>query len=353
MALWTWHGDMPSGQWKLRGVMACQGIGRGPEAIHLVTTFAAVTPRGAGELPFVDVGVAISALRRLDFVKRIQTLRNVALPARYVAMLPLEWIGCSRMLGHLEGRGLEALNRVTRRALAAILTRIELPVMRVVLMAIQAFLESNRLVKIPSQVTPFAAHPRVFSQQRVLCGGMIEPRTYRGRRDLFPTRRGVTGLAGDLENAVMWVGVAITTSAESQAHVLDNFRMARFRPVALLAWHATVLTRQWVTRVRVVKLGHGLPLFECVAVRAVAAQLAPMLIGMTGEAVTGEAQKGAVQVPRLNGGTLGGRDVRGIVALLAGQPGVSPLQQITGLAVVESLLRRFPMNQLEVLPIVL
>jgi hypothetical protein len=299
----------------------------------------------------VDVGMAIPALRRLDFVEGIQTLGEVALFARNHAVLSPQRVGRRRMLGYCEGGGLEALNRVARAAVAAILARIELPMMRIVLMAIQAFLESNRPVEIPSQVTQFATHSRVLAQQGVLRGGMIKALTYRGRGDLFPTRRRMARLARGLENTVVWIAVAITASVKGQAYVLDNFGIAGFRLVALLARHPAVLTRQGVVRARMIKPSGGLPTVEIVTTHAVATQLTLMPVDMAGDAVTGEAQKCAIQVSDLYGGTLSGRNMSGSVALLAVHPSVFPLQNVARLVMVECFLRRLPMNQLEVLAI--
>src|SRR5579872_6892755 len=86
MAVEAWHGQVPSGQWELRAVVPGKGVGRGLEALHRVTTFAAIIPRGAGELRQVDVGMAIPASRRFDFVERIQALGKVALLASHDAV---------------------------------------------------------------------------------------------------------------------------------------------------------------------------------------------------------------------------------------------------------------------------
>ena len=344
MAIHTGHGKVPAGKRKLRGVMPSQGIGGGLEGLHRVTTFAAVIPRRARELPLVDVAMAISTLRQLDFVECIQPLWNVTLSTRYRAVFPFQRIGCGGVLGDPKGRRLETLHVMARRALAAVLAGAELPFVRVVLMAIQTFLESDRLVEIPFQVALFTGQPLMLPQQGVLGLRMIELLTDRGLGDLFPTRRGVTGFARDFENSFVGGGVAIDAGAECKAHVPDNLRIVGFRLVALLACNAAVLTREWVVRLRVVKLACGFPIVDGVTLRTVATQLALMPLDMTGNAVARKAQKCAVQVLDFYGGTLGGRYVFGIVTLLAGQPGVLPFQNIPGLVVVESLLRWLPMN---------
>jgi hypothetical protein len=144
---------------------------------------------------------------------------------------------------HREGRGLETLNRVTSRAVTTILAGIELPMMRIGFMAIQTFLECDGPVQISPQVTQFAAHTCMLSQQGVFGGGMIEPLAHCRRGDLLPTRRGVTGFARGLKNPVMRIGVAIAAGVESQAHIFENLRIVGFRLVAFLAPHSIVLAR--------------------------------------------------------------------------------------------------------------
>ena len=316
-----------------------------------MAAFAAVIPRRSGKLALVDVGVAIPALRQLDFVKGVQPFRKVASLTRHRAVLCLQWIGRFLVHGHGECRGFETLNRVTRRAFAAVLTGAELPAVRVSVVAIHAFLERYWPVEIASHVTQFAAHAHMLSPQGILGGGVIKSLTHRRRGNLFPSRRIVARLARGLEDAVVNVRMAITASVESEAHILQHFRMVSRRLVALLASHARMLTRQWIAGLRMVKLVRGLPIVETVTARAVLAQLALMPVRVAREAVAGEAQERSVQILDLDGGFHRGRDVRRSVALLTRQAGVLPLQNVAGLAVVESLLRRLPMDKLEILSI--
>ena len=317
-----------------------------------MTAFAAVIPRRSGELPLVDVGVAIPALRQLDFVEGVQPLGKVASFARHGAVLCLQWIRRVLMHGHCECRGFETLNRVARRAFAAILAGAELPAVRVSVVAIHAFLERYWPVEIASHVTQFAAHPHVLSPQGILGGGVIESLTHRRRGNLFPSRRIVAGLARRLEDAVVNVRMAVAASMESHANIFQNFRMVGRGLVALLASHAPMLTRQRVAGLRMVKLVGGLPIVETVTACAVLTQLALMPVSVTREAVPGEAQKGSVQILDLDGGFHRGRDVRRSVALLTRHAGVLPLQNIAGLTVVKSLLRRLPADELEILSVV-
>jgi hypothetical protein len=61
---------------------------------------------------------------------------------------------------------------------------------------------------------------------------------------------------------------------------------------------------------RVVKLARCLPIIKIVTSRAVPPQLALMPVDVAGEAIAGEAQKSAIQIPDLDGSTFRGQDVR-------------------------------------------
>ena len=241
MALDARYGEVSSRQRKFRRFVPCQRIRGGFEATDHMAALAAIVPRCPRELSLVDVGVAVPALRRLDFVKGVEPLGDMALLASHRAVLSFQGIGCVLVQGHRKGGGFEALNGVARGALTAIFAGIELPMVRVVVMAIQAFLKGNGPVQIPSQVAQFAAHPRMFSQQGILCGGMVKSLTHRRRGNLFPSRRGMAGLACRLKNAMMDVGVAIIAGIESEANVFDDLRMFGLRLMALLAGQTPVL----------------------------------------------------------------------------------------------------------------
>src|ERR1039457_4260101 len=101
-----------------------------------MTAFAAVIPRRSRELALVAVSVAISALRQLDLVKGVQPFGKVSSLASHCAVLRLQWIGRLLMHGHGKCRGFETLNRVARRAFAAVLAGAELPAVRVSVVAV-------------------------------------------------------------------------------------------------------------------------------------------------------------------------------------------------------------------------
>lgn len=77
-----------------------------------------------------------------------------------------------------------------------------------------------------------------------------------------------------------------------------------------------------------------------------------MTIFVAGEAIAREAEESTVQIRALNGGALGFGNVARIVALLARKLCVLTLKDVSGLAVVESLLGRLPVDQAEGLAVV-
>ena len=353
MALPARYCHVRSTKWKLRGFMPCQRIAGGFKPRHRVATLAAIIPGRTRKLPFVDIGVAIAALRRFDFVDRVQSLGKVAFFAGDSVVPALQRIGRLLVHGNRKGGRFETLHRMARRAFSVILTSVELPLVRVVLVAIQAFLEGDRPVKIPAHVAQFAAHADVLPPQRILGRRMVEALAHRRCGNMLPSGRGVTGLACHLENSTMSIGVAILTSAECQADVLQDLRIACFRLMALLARHAGVLARQRIAGLRMIELAGGLPIIETVTPHAILAQLTLMAVNVAGEAVARETQKCSVQILDLDRRSFGGRDVRGSMALLASDGSVFPLECITCLSVVEFLLRRFPVDHLEILTIVI
>jgi hypothetical protein len=116
---------------------------RGFEPLQVVTSLAAILVRRTCELTFVDVFVAILALRLRDLeygVFVLQAFRQMTLVAGHRDVATLKWIlGCGVILYRERGRP-ESVNGMTRGTLPAIGPRTELPLMRV-LVAIHALCE--------------------------------------------------------------------------------------------------------------------------------------------------------------------------------------------------------------------
>lgn len=94
-----------------------------------------------------------------------------------------------------------------------------------------------------------------------------------------------------------------------------------------------------------------LPIHEVVAGEAVLPEPSLMLVGVAGEAGCRESQISPVQIFNLNGRAFRGGDVRGIVAPIACQPRVLPLEQVSSILVIECLC--VPFDQGKVFTVVL
>ena len=189
------------------------------ESLDRVALFALIQPGRSGELRLVLVMVAIQAAGELDSVKRVPSLRDVALGALELRVLAFERV-CSRgMRLHIELGRFPSVDVVAGRALAAVGTLHELSVVRV-LVAVHALGEWKLFLEVADGVTGNAVHGLVLAEQRVLRFGVIKILGEAGGDDSLPAAGGVAGLAGLLAKAALVrVGVAVVTFAEGQANV--------------------------------------------------------------------------------------------------------------------------------------
>lgn len=110
---------------------------------------------------------------------------------------------------------------------------------------------------------------------------------------------------------------------------------------------------QGEARFGMIETRNGLPVVEAVALRAILTQSPAMCIFVAGNAVLRESQEGAIQILSLQTGTFCGEDMGGVVALPTRERRMFSLQRVARLVVVEGLLRRLPMNDLEIDAVVL
>lgn len=96
-----------------------------------------------------------------------------------------------------------------------------------------------------------------------------------------------------------------------------------------------------------------LPINKVMALDAVLAKLATMRILMACSAISGQAKICLVQISNFDRRTERRADVRGGVALVAGNRGVFPLQRVSGLIVIEALTRGNPVNKVKILTVML
>jgi hypothetical protein len=264
-------------------------------------------------------------------------------------MFSFERVVRCRVLLHAELRWLPALHGVALRTLSLAGPRLELSLMWIGVMAICTLGEGQGLLEIASGVAVAATDLQMHSQERVFCFRMVE--LHRGIH-FFPTGRRVAGFARSLESALVRIGVAGDAGIEFYPRELHRLVGTR-REVALLAGHLGVHPGQRILGLRMVELLGLFPVCHIVAALAVGAELPLVHVLMAGDAVLREAQKGLREVLLLDQRTLRRNHVRRCMALLARDGRVLFHEWISGLAMIELLEGRLPMDQRKIRAIVL
>jgi len=160
-------GNVAANQREARGFVPRERKRRRAESMDGVTVFATVLAGRPRELSLMDVSVAILAGRQFNLVKRVEAGRNMALYAGRVGVFPLQRIISAGMFGHAKGGGFESIQGVARRAIASVLSRQKLAVVRVG-MTVQAAVERQGQVEVSALVAGLATHRRMLPLERVL-----------------------------------------------------------------------------------------------------------------------------------------------------------------------------------------
>ena len=155
-----------------------------------------------------------------------------------------------------------------------------------------------------------------------------------------------------LEAALVRIGVAVVALAERQALVTRG--ASSIRRVALLAFHLHMQASQRIARLGVIELaGSVFPVDKVVALDAIRSQPPFVKIFVTRRAGLRDSQEALAQIFRLDVGALGGRNPLRQVTLVAGQPRVLALQHVAGLAVIELVRTRVPLDQRKICAVVI
>ena len=286
---------------------------------------ASIEIGGRGKLIGMSIGMAIGAALKLDFVKGVLALRNVALHALQARVTALQRVVGRSVFFHGEKGRLPSLYVVAGRTFAAILTLDELPVMSI-LVAIRALLEWDLLLEIAVGVALGAIDSEVLALEGVLGLGVVESLVHGLQVDPLPSAGIVAGVATLRETAVVRILVTIGALAEWNANV---FRLAIGTVgVTLGALHLRMQSGEGITGFGVVELAHvdGFPVDEVVAGLARRAQTALVEIFVTGRAGGGQTKIGAVQILFLDGRAFLRRDAGGSVTFVAFHPCVLALK---------------------------
>ena len=256
------------------------------------------------------------------------------------------------MLFQPEGRRLEPIYTVARRALASIRTLGELTSVRIRLVTIHALLKRKRFLEIPTFVTSLALHRLVLAQQGILRLRMIETFINGLGRNLLPSRRVVASLASLRKAAMVRITVAIGTLPERDSRIPRL--IVRSRCMALCAGHLSVQSGEWILGLCVIELpgSHcdGFPVVVVMALQAIGAQPSLVLILMAGRTSRRNAEERLTQILDLDFRAFGRRDMLRRMAAIARQPCMLAFERVSGLFVVKSL--DIPLDQREIFSIV-
>ena len=235
MAIVARDGHVCAGQRVFRISMLCDSEERAVKILYGVAAFAAIAVRRAGKLPIVHVLMTVRAFRKLHLVDRVLAGRNVAFVAVHLCVLAFERVARCAVLLHAEQRWLPPIHGMTLGTLALLRSRFKLAAMSV-LVAVHTIREGKSFLEVAIDVTCGAADRDVFAQQRILRLRVIKRKS---RKQLLPSRRGVTFFAPLLERTPVRVHMAIYAGAK--LHVLVSRGTAgHFRLMALFASHLNV-----------------------------------------------------------------------------------------------------------------
>lgn len=328
---------MPSRKHKSCLVVLGQGVRGWPVTLESVAPFTGVEVWRSRELPSVLVAVAVGAVCKLQFEQSVPALGNMTLRAGHRGVLRLQRIRRRGMIFYGEGGRLESIHRVAGRALAAVRAFCELAAMRVRLVAVHAFLKSQRLLEIAACMALRALDSRMFPQQWIFSLGMIEILIQRSCADPLPAARVMAGLAALREASVVWVAMAIGALSKGNPDITGL--VVWTGSVAFLAGHLYVQTVQRIFGLGVVELANidRFPVVEAVTMLAVRSQPAIVLVLVAGCACGRNSKECSVQVFDLDRRSLRWRNMISRVTAIAGQSGVLAFQCVSGLFVIEGL----------------
>jgi hypothetical protein len=313
------------------------------EAFYGMAILATVFVRCAGELPFVNIDVAIQAKLIFYAILRGFAGWTVTFIAGNRGMLSRKRISALCVGGNRKRRWFPAFHFMAACAFALVRPFDKLARMYV-LVAGLAELVRHRHLEVGSVMALRATHFEVFSYQGVLRFGMIE-----GLRDVaqrFPICVVVARGAVCAQRPFMRVLMAILTSGERNAGVaharFDPIR-SRFLLVALRAGRGAVCAGQGELRFGVVEARDIFPLRH----------LAVVFVLVARHALALQSEIRAAEIPHTN--CLPGirHDVFRRVTSLALQLCVTAFQRVTSLPVIEFVHVHVPQDRNEVPAVVL
>lgn len=193
----------------------------------------------------------------------------------------------------------------------------ELSLVRVRLVTIHAFLESQRFFEISACVALGTFHAGMLSQKWILGCRVVEAFADCLRRYFCPSARVVACLAALRKASTMRIGVTIGALAECDS------RVARFIVLSgrmtFLAGDLCVQPSEWIASLGMVKLPNadGFPIVVRMALEAVLAQPPLVLVLVACEAVRRDTEECFIQIFDFDDRALRRRDMLSTVAAIA------------------------------------
>jgi len=170
----------------------------------------------------------------------------------------------------------------------------------------------------------------------------------RRRPHLLPAAGAMAVLAVSLKCAPVRILMATAARFKRKIPVLDvRFAVSGQRAVAAVARYLFMQAGERVSCVGVIESGRRFPTYETVALGAIRIQLAAMFVGVARGATAGEPEISMVGRLHPDDFPGGWRHVVCRVAAFAGDSGVLAHQRVTGLPMIEVVVRRFPFDDVE------
>jgi len=280
-----------------------------------------------------------------------QTSPRVALRAGHTLMFPNQWIRCGPMAGFSKSRRFPSRFLVTRTALASIGAPLELAVVRV-LVAVHAFFVGDRLFEVGRLVAHLTGQLGVLAVQWEFGLAVVE--VVLRNLHALPRIGVVAGFAASsLEGSVVRILMATGTSRKVEPSVLDDLRIGGGGLMAFRAFDRLMLSGEGESGVGMIEGLDRLPAENVMAFLAVGAELAGVWIFVARQAGRVHSFEGPVEIANHDPFVVGHRDVFGIVTRSALQTGVAPFQDVSCLAVVKLIFGSVPLEDAEVLAVVL
>jgi hypothetical protein len=311
---------MPPGESELRPGVSVDRERSGLKAGGRVAIVAFVGVGRRGKLSTVAIGMAGGAGEFAGNVHRVAALRLMTFGAAERGVFSFQGEGALTVRFAVKAGGFEAGHFVTGAAVGPGGAGGELSFVRI-FMAVPATLMGDGAVEIGALVAFGASHRRVLSQEREFGGVVMEVRAW---LVLLETVGVVAGIAGTpeldfLKSPVVGIGVTALAAAEIQSFEL-GILLTGLGSMAFLAGLRLVQSGEREVGGGMIEAGGRLEAILGVTAEAIGAQLALMLILVTGKAVAAKAEERPVRIFELDLGADGSGNSRCDVTFLARLP---------------------------------